>query len=379
MAEGSDKNDRTEAPTPRRRERAREKGDRPASRDLSTAFAGAAGALWLWQSAGDFADGLRTSLALGLSIAPADITRFRPLEALTSQLLPLGAPLAKLAALVMVAAALGQAAAGGLGFAPGRIAPDIARLDPLAGLQRLLGRHGMIELAKALVKAAMLIGLAAWVLWQSRAALAALSAAPIAAAMAGAAGMALQLVLLLCLGLALIGAVDLPLQIRMWIRRLRMSRQEIRDEFKQQEGAPELKQAMRRLARDSLKRANRAAMAEATVVLVNPTHFAVALRYQPDTDAAPVIVARGRGVVAEAIRSLAAEFGVTTLSYPSVTRALYFTGRVGAPIRTDLYAAVATILAFVLRVGGPLMPQPHAEAPPTARFDTAGRRTSDGD
>jgi flagellar biosynthetic protein FlhB len=174
-------------------------------------------------------------------------------------------------------------------------------------------------------------------------------------------------------GLVLIAGADLPLQLFQWLKKLRMSRQDVKEEYRQQEGAPEVRAALRRAARDALKRSSRAALADATVVLTNPSHFAVALRYRPETDPAPTIVARGRGMVAEVIRELAAEARTPVLSYPSVARALYFTGKVGAQIRPDLYAAVATILAFVLRVGGAATPPP-AEAPPSAWYDESGRR-----
>lgn len=373
MAEAP-KDERTEAPTPRRREQAREKGDRLASRELATALAGAAGALWLWAVAPRFGQAMRGSLAGGLSFGRAEIADFRPVDALAAMLWPLATPLAALAGLALVAAILGQGATGGIGFTPGKLAPDWKRLNPAAGLKRIFGSRGLIELMKAMLKAAILVAIASSAIHGARPKLAGLSAMPHEAGVSVAAGLALQLMLSLTLGLALIGAIDLPLQIRLWMQRLRMTKQDIKEEMKQQEGSPEVKYAMRRMARETLKRANRAAMADATVVVTNPTHFAVALRYRPETDPAPLIVARGRGVVAEAIRELAAERGIATLSYPSVARALYFTGKVGTLVRADLYAAVATILAFVLRVGQPNAEPPPAEAPESALFDEHGRR-----
>ena len=376
MAEDTPKDERTEAPTPRRREQAREKGDRLASRELATALAGGAGALWLWAYAADFAQAMRLSLAGGLQLNAAQLQDFRPVDTLAAQLWPLAATLATLAGLALLAAILGQGATGGIGFTPKHIAPDWKRLNPATGLKRIFGSKGLIELAKALLKASVLIAIASVSIAGARPTLASLSAMPQAAAIAAASGLALQLILALTLGLALIGAIDIPVQIRLWMQRLRMTKHDIKEEMKQQEGSPEMKHAMRRLARDTLKRANRSAMAEATVVLTNPTHFAVALRYRPETDAAPLIVARGRGIVAQAIRDLAAERDIPTLSYPTVTRALYFTGKVGTLVRADLYAAVATILAFVLRAGQPHTDPPPAEAPETALFDEYGRPPS---
>ena len=121
-----------------------------------------------------------------------------------------------------------------------------------------------------------------------------------------------------------------------------MSKQELKDEHKQTEGSPELKAALRRRQHETARNSARRALAEATVVLTNPTHFAVALRYRPGEDAAPIVVARGRGATAEAIRELAGEHEVPLLSYPQLARALYYTSRTGQMIREDLYMAVAT-------------------------------------
>lgn len=373
MADDTPKDERTEAPTPHRLQQARDKGDRLTSKELSTALVGAAGGIWLWSQAPRFAGALELSLQQALSFDAAEVADFRPVEALAAMLWPLAVPLAILGGLVVVAAILGQGATGGIGFTTERLAPDFKRLNPIAGTARIFGVRGLVELLKSLLKAGVLAVICWVVLKGALPRLAALPTLPREAAVAAAGAIALRLVLLLCLGLALIGATDIPVQLRLWLQRLRMTKQDIRDELKQQEGSPEVRQAIRRMARESLKRANRTAIAEATVVITNPTHFAVALRYRPDSDSVPVIVARGRGIVAEAIRELAAEHGVPVLSYPSVARAIYFTGKVGGTIRVDLYAAVATILAFVLRVGQAGATPPEAEAPDTARFDEHGR------
>lgn len=375
MAEEKPADERTEAATPRRKEQAREKGDRLASRELATAMSGLAGVLWLWGWGAELLGRLATTLGTGLTLGRRELADFQPLERGVGLLLALGPPLALLGALALLAAVLGQGATGGLGFTPGLLAPKAERLNPLAGLKRLFGSQGLVELLKALIKAALLLGLT-WLLFaRNLPRIAGLSALPLDAAGRAAAGLALDLLLWLSAGLLLIAAADLPLQIVRWLKRLRMTKQDVKDEYKQQEGSPEVRAALRRAARDALKRSSRAALADATVVLTNPTHFAVALRYRPETDVAPLILARGRGLVAEVIRELAAEAGTPVLSYPSVARAIYFTGRVGGLVRPDLYAAVATILAFVLRVGGQGV-QPDVEAPASARYDESGRRVA---
>ena len=155
-----------------------------------------------------------------------------------------------------------------------------------------------------------------------------------------------------------------------------MSKQEVRDENKQTEGSPDLKAAIRRRQHEVLRGSARSAVVEATVVLTNPTHFAVALRYRPGVDAAPIVVARGRGATAQAIRELAGENEVPVLSYPQLARAIYFTARTGQVIRDDLYLAVATVLAFVFNLDAIVASggvQPPIEVPPEARFDQNGK------
>ncbi|MFN3370635.1 MAG: flagellar biosynthesis protein FlhB [Sphingomonadaceae bacterium] len=368
--------EKTEAPTSRRRERAREEGDRLQSRDLATALSALAGAGWLWLMGPDLWAGVKAAAAAGFRIEPGDLLDMRPSERLLRLLGPLALPLIALGLASMAAAAAGQALTGSLGFTPGLLAPKPGRLNPLKGLGRMFGRRGLVELLKALMKAIVLLGLSAWLLWQWRGELAGLSAQALPAATARAGELGLWLFAGLVMGLALIAAADVPIQILDWLKRLRMTRTEVKDELKQQEGRPEVKAERRRLARQLARRTTGAALAEASVVLTNPTHYAVALRYRPEVDSVPVVLARGRGLMAEVIRDLAAEAKVPVLSYPSVARALYFTGRVGEAIRPDLYGAVATILAFVLRARDGLQAgePPPAEAPPTALFDEDGRQ-----
>jgi flagellar biosynthetic protein FlhB len=376
LAETADKDQKSEAPTERRRARARDEGDLFTSRELGTALLGLAGALWLLAFGPMLADAALAAARAAFRIEPATLRAFDAMAALHRLLLAIAGPLLALAALALAAPLAGRATAGGLRFTPGLLAPKPDRIDPMAGLGRMFGRRGLLELAKALVKAGLILGVGAALLWRDLPMLLGLSRLPPEAALPALVGAAVRLFLLLSLGLALIAAADLPVQFFQWLSRLRMTRTEVKEEMKQSEGSPEIRAALRRAQHRLLKEANRRAVAEASVVLTNPTHFAVALRYRPGVDAAPVIVARGRGPVADAIRALAAEQGVMLLSYPEVTRALYFTGRVGQMIRADLYVAVATILAFVLRVNeGRPADQPEVEVPEGARFDAEGRKS----
>jgi len=161
-----------------------------------------------------------------------------------------------------------------------------------------------------------------------------------------------------------------------FIRSMRMSKQEVREEYKQVEGNPVFKSKLRQIRTERARKRMMAAVPTASVVVTNPTHFAVALRYRPDVDAAPIVVARGRGATAEAIRRLAGESKVPILSYPQLARAIYFTTRTGHIVREDLYLAVATVRAFVFSLDAATAAaraQPPVTVPPGARFDEKGR------
>lgn len=351
MAEG----EKTHDPTEKRRSDAAKRGEVWQSRELGTALTGLAtlaAAAWCGPALVAACAGL---VARGLA-APGDPP---PIGALIM-------PLAVLAALVVVAGIAGPLALGAR-WSGQAAAPKASRLDPLAGLKRIAGPQGLIELGKALVKAALLGGVG----W------AAIDAPLIGAGdlMGGAARLGAQIVSLLAglvVALAVVAMIDLPLTRAQWWGKLRMTLQEVRNENKESEGNPEVRAQQRQRARAAARAALRPAMAEATVVTVNPAEFAVALRYVPGRDACPIVVAKGRDIVAAAIRDLAAENKVPVLRYPQLTRGIFFTAKVGAPIRDDLFGAVATVLAYVFSVDRDVPPE--VAVPPSAHFDADGKR-----
>ena len=275
----------------------------------------------------------------------------------------------------MLAAVAGVAMLGSFGFRTRALAPKPGRMNPLAGVRRMFGAHGLVELGKALAKTLVLGALGLWVVAGDLPAMVALDGDDIAAG--GKAGaIMVRAVLWLALGLLLIGAVDVPIQLVERTRRLRMTRQQVKEELRQSEGSPELKRHIRQRQAAAASGSVRKALDEASVVLTNPTHFAVALRYLPGRDTAPVVVARGRDELAPIIRALAAERGVPTLEYPQLARAIYYTSRVGRPIAEDLYVAVATILGFVFNMERAMangVAMPSIDVPPAKRFDENGR------
>jgi flagellar biosynthetic protein FlhB len=275
-----------------------------------------------------------------------------------------------------VAAIATPAMLGSLGFRSEAFGFKANKMNPLTGLKRMFGQQGLTELGKSLAKVLLLGGIGIWFLLDAARGLVGLASQDLRPALTEVGNTFVIAVLLMAVALAGIAAIDVPAMWAQRMGRLRMSKQEVRDEHKQTEGSPELKAAIRRRQHEVLRGSARSAVAEATVVLTNPTHFAVALRYRPGEDAAPIVVARGRGATAQAIRELAAENTVPILNYPQLARAIYFTTRTGHIIREDLYMAVAAVLAFVFNLDAALASgahQPRVDVPEGARFDEKGR------
>ena len=367
--------EKTFAPTEKRKRDAALKGDVLRSRDMANAAALLAGAAWLKFAGPWLFDRLAQGARAGLQWDRAALEHFSPGAAMARLALDVAAPVLLLALGVMAAVLAVQ-----LGPADGRwvaanLAPKASRIDPLAGLGRMFGAAGWIEAAKGIAKVAVL-GAIVW--WWSRAHLADLIGLGRVAALGPALVLAWQaltgLLLLLAGGLLLIAMADFPIQ---WVRRylrLRMSQQELRDEHKESEGSPERKAAQRQRARQYAGGAVAKAMREAQFVLTNPSHFAVAMAYDPAKAAAPIVLAKGRGDKALAMKQLAAELAVPTLEYPALARSVYFTTRENQVIREELYAAVAAVLAFVFSLRrGESPARPAIEVPLALRFDTQGR------
>ncbi|MBK7283556.1 MAG: flagellar biosynthesis protein FlhB [Sphingomonadales bacterium] len=377
MAEGADRDQRTEAPTQKRRADAARKGDVLQSRELGTALVMLGGAAWLVFAGPWFIHECSRLLTIGLSFDNRDVTVFDPATLTTRLVGTTLIPLALLFGVTMIAAVGAPAMLGSLGFRSGAIAFKGDRLNPISGFGRIFGLNGLVELGKALAKAAVLGLLGYWLVSHDMRHIMGLGAQDMREAASTLGHMMVKAVLWLALGLALIAGIDVPVQIIRRNGRLRLTRQEIKEEMRQTEGAPELKQAIRQKQQSLLTGSARKAVTEANVILTNPTHFAVALRYDPKKDFAPMVVARGRGETALAIRSLAAENNVPTLEYPQLARAIYFTARAGQTIAEDLYVAVATILAFVFNIDRAMaegISPPLVEVPSEKHFDENGVR-----
>jgi flagellar biosynthesis protein FlhB len=375
VADEADQDQKTEAPTPKKRADAEKQGDILQSKELGAAFSMIAGVLWLALCGPMILSASRQVLTQGLDLSASEIDNFEPFRALTDLIWVAAFPVALLFGFSLIAAIASAAGLGSLGFRTSAMAFKASRINPVSGLKRMFGSHGLVELAKALAKTILLGWIGYIILSSSIRPLFGLSGQPMEAATASMGAMILSGIAMLVGGFAVIAGIDVPVQFIRRAARLRMTKQDVKQEMRESDGSPELKQALRQRQHDIAMNSARKAVQDATVILTNPTHFAIALRYDPVRDRAPIVVARGRGETAQAIKALAKEQRVPTLEYPQLTRGIYFTSRAGQPIAEDLYVAVATVLGFVFRLEEALAgggAQPDVDVPVTKRFDEFG-------
>ncbi|RIA44526.1 flagellar biosynthetic protein FlhB [Hephaestia caeni] len=365
--------EKTEAPTPKRKRDSAKEGNILKSREFATALVVLAGCGWMMFFGGALLDACKAVMAASFQFGRGDVEDFEPFRPLAEAGWKLAPSLGTLFAITILAGIASQAGLGAFQFNAGLWAPKASRVNPLSGLKRILGPQGWIELGKSLLKVALLAGIGAYMLLAAGHRSIGMAGTDVNGAVATLGSTLIGIMFAMAAGLALIAAIDVPIQIVRLLGKLRMSKQEVKDEHKESEGSPEAKGAMRARQRQMAKRSVKQAVAGAHVVLTNPTHFSVALRYERATDQVPVVVAKGRGVTALAIREVAGEAGVPVLEYPALARALYYTSQENQEIRDDLYMAIATVLAFVfnlnLQAGGT---PPVVTVPPGARFDENG-------
>lgn len=362
------------APTEKRKQDAAKNGDVLRSRDLATAVGVLVGAAWLKFAGPWLFDAMQDTLRASFTLDRTAIEDFAPGKLLTGALTAVLPPVFMLGVLVLAASVFSQIGLSDGRWIPGNLAPKASRINPLSGFKRMFGPQGWIELGKGLAKLALLGTIAYnWASGEIQH-LVGLGRGDIHGQLVIAWDAITSLAFALAAGLVVIALVDFPIQ---WVRRylrLRMTLQEIKDEHKDAEGSPEKKAAIRQKQRQFAMGAMQAAMLKAQFVITNPTHFSVAMIYDPDLAPAPVVLAKGRGEKALAMRELAADLGVPTLEIPPLARSVYFTTRENQMIREDLYAAVASVLAFVLSLKrGDHTALPAIDLPIHMRFDADGR------
>jgi flagellar biosynthetic protein FlhB len=337
--------------TPRRLEQAREKGQVARSRELTIAATALAGAIAIATTGPTLFARSAALVKEGLTFERAaafDADRMlATLSALASASL---IALAPLLALTLVATLAAPLMLSGWVFSSRALAPDFGRLDVLRGLGNMVSKHSLVELVKALAKCALLAGIGGWCIWRGFEGLQSLAAQAPAEALARLGAIASSSFFALVGGLALIALIDVPYVI--WRHRdmLKMTREELRQELRESEGDPQLKARVRSLQRQAARKRMMAAVPKASVIVTNPTHYAVALEYREGAMRAPKVVAKGIELVAARIREIGAANGVPVLEAPALARSLYRHAELGAEIPQALYSVVAQVLAYVYQV-----------------------------
>jgi flagellar biosynthetic protein FlhB len=279
--------------------------------------------------------------------------------------------------LLAVVAVLSTVLSGGLVFSIGMIAPKFSKLDPMAGLARIFGIKALIDLGKALVKF-FLISLILWMsVTNNIEDLVTINRLDLGTAIHHAGNMILDACFWMSMGLIVIALADVPLQHYQTNKRLKMTRQEIKDEMKNSEGRPEVKATIRRRQREMANGRMMEKVKDADVVITNPQHFAVALSYDPNSDGAPTLIAKGTDELAQRIREEAKKAGVYLFEAPELARALYFTTKLEHPIHEGLYHAVAQVIAYVFSLNqsysdNERMMKPTLRIPDNMKYDENG-------
>lgn len=350
MAEESDL-EKTEPASPRRLEKAHEEGQIVRSRELNTFALLAVGVAGLWIGGPDLYRNLSEVMRAGLWFDQSVGRDTSMMLAVASRsALQTAVALAPLFGVLILAALLSSVALGGVLFSAKPLEPKFERLNPAKGIQRMFSSQTLIELVKTLAKAVVVGSVGAMVIWHYRDQMIMLMHSTPRAALA----QGMSLVALCCAlivgSLFLIVMIDVPWQLWSHYKKLKMSREEVRQENKESEGDPHVKGRIRQQQRAMAKRRMMSEVPKADVVVTNPTHFAVALKYQEGGGGAPRVVAKGSDLLAARIRELAAQHGVPLLGAPPLARALYHNVELGREIPVELYTAVAEVLAWVYQL-----------------------------
>lgn len=350
MAEDSDL-ERTEPASERRLEKAREEGDVPRSREMMTVNLLLTVVVALWVMGQSFFVALKKSLASGLTLTRDMVFDPEQLWVHTGTVLAdLFLAFAPLILLVLVVAIASPIMIGGWLFSGKALIPKFSRLNPINGISNLFSKNALVELIKAVAKS-LLVGLTAYLAVRGRVdEMLLLPNLPISEGIARTGYLIVSGTLMVVCALVIIALIDVPYQLYQYANKLKMTKEEVRQESKEQEGNPEIKGRIRRQQREMARRRMMAEVPKADVIITNPTHYAVAVKYTSESMRAPIVVAKGADEVALKIREIANEHGVTVLESPKLARALYANTELGETIPEALYSAVAQVIAYVFQL-----------------------------
>ncbi len=351
MAQSDSGQERTEQPTPKRRQEAKDKGQIARSRELNTVMVLLAGAGSLWMFGDSLVLGLGNVMRNGFTLQRAQIfDDAAGIEAVGQAAMGMFLTLTPLFLIIIVAASLAPIALGGWSFSVKSMAWKWDKLDPVKGAGRIFAWRGLVELLKALAKFIIVFSGLIFLLWGKEGSFLGLGQEPVIQGMAHAGNLIAWALVIMSAALIVIAAVDVPFQIWDNTRQLKMTKQEVRDEMKDTEGKPEVRNKIRQLQQEAAQRRMMSDVPKADVIVTNPSHFAVALCYDQKNMGAPRVVAKGADIIAGHIRQLGLANDVPLLSAPPLARALYYSTEIGHEIPSGLYMAVAKVLAYVFQL-----------------------------
>jgi flagellar biosynthesis protein FlhB len=372
--------DKTEDPTAQKLRKAREDGQVARSTELPAAIIVIGAFLILLMTGGWLVTRLSTVFAQGFVFDRQLIEKPLLLPAhFGEHLMAAFVLVLPVIAFTMVAAIIASGMTGGYLFSLKAVLPKGSKLNPISGLKRIFGTHALVELGKAILKFVLVSGVLWWSLMSNMDSLVRIGQMGLEPALNAAGSMIMQSALWVALSLAIIAMIDVPWQKHSFTKRMRMTKQEVKDEFKQMEGSPEVKAQIRRRQREMANSRMIDRIKDADVVITNPEHFAVALEYDPTGDGAPIMVAKGSDHMAALIRAEATAHGVHLFEAAPLARAIYYTTEVEQQVPEDLYHAVAQVIAYVfsLEAASPLnpaRPKPSVKVPPSMLFNPDGSR-----
>lgn len=349
MAEQQDNAQRTEDATPKRLEEARKKGDAPKSQEAIAAIMLGAGALGLWLLAGPAARGVAEVGAPFIDRPHDFLIDAGALQRLFAGLsAKLAAVLVGLATLFIAAALLANVGQARPVFTTERMKPSLQKISPMAGLKRIFGPSGLFNFAKGVGKMLLVGAILGFALWPERQILVAALYSDSQSLLVILRSVVLKLIGLTVFAMIVIAGLDYAFQRHSWKQRLRMTKDEIKRELKESEGDPQIKGRLRQLRETRARKRMVAVVKDATVLIMNPTHFAVALDYELGAAEAPICLAKGIDDVALRMRAAAEQNGVPIVENPPLARALYAAAEVDAEIPIDHYEAVAKVIGFIM-------------------------------
>lgn len=350
MAEDSDM-EKTESASPKRLEKAREEGDVPRSRELATCAVLFAAGLGLSMLGKSLNQSLQHTVASGLTLEremayDPNVLLVRIADTIEHLLLDFS----PLALLILIVAIGSPIMIGGWNVSAKALMPQFNRLNPLNGISNLFSKNALVELIKSIAKTVLVAIVAYTIVSKDMDPILSLSLQPIDVSVSQVGHLLITGFLSIVGALVFIAAIDVPYQLYQYAEKLKMTKEEVKQESKESEGNPEIKGRIRQQQREMARRRMMSEIPKADVVITNPTHYAVAVQYQQEGMRAPIVVAKGADAVALKIREIAAEHKIMTLEAPKLARALYAHTELGDEIPQALYSAVAEVLAYVYQM-----------------------------